>query len=257
MIKDKLLRRLHQIIFIIENPSSLKARLSGCYFEIYNMLFRIKSMNIIPKTIIDIGANRGMFSKTASYLFKNAKIIAFEPLKECYQELQKLDTTISFFECYNCAIGNKKEKSQIFKSSYNYSSSLLEMTDLHKAAFPDSEKMFVEDIEITTLDEALFDKDLEKPVLIKIDVQGYENFVIEGATKILEKTDIIICELSFYRLYQNQILFQDVYNQLINLNFRFLGSVGELLHPETSSILQIDGLFVKNNFKTSLTNIKS
>ena len=252
MIKDKLLNRAQQLVTIIENPSSLKARFSGCYFEVYNMLYKMKSMNIIPKTIIDVGANRGMFSKTSNYLFKDAKIIAYEPLKDCYEELKKLNKKIPFFECYNYAIGNKKAKGQIFKSSYDYSSSLLEMADLHKEAFPVSEKTSFEDIEITSLDEALFDKDLEKPILIKIDVQGYENFVIEGGTKILEKTDIIICELSFYKLYQNQVLFKDVYNQLINLNFRFLGPVGELLHPEISSILQIDGLFVKNNFKTLL-----
>lgn len=250
MIKDKLLRRLHQLIFIIENPSSLRARFSGCYFEIYNTLFRIKSMNIIPKTIIDIGANRGMFSKTANYLFKDTKIIAFEPLKECYEELKKLNSIIPFFECYNCAIGNKKEKGQIFKSSYDYSSSLLEMADLHKEAFPVSKKTSVEEIEIISLDEALKNKDLVKPILIKIDVQGYEDFVIEGASKILEKTDIIICELSFQKLYNNQVLFDSIYARLKKMNFIFSGSLNELVHPKNYGILQIDGLFIKNNFKT-------
>ena len=248
MIKNKLLRRLHQLIFIIENPDSLKARFSGCYFEIYNMLYRIKSMNIIPRTIIDIGANRGMFSKTSNYLFNNAEIIAYEPLQDCFKELQKMSRIIPSFECYNYAIGNKFEKGQIFKSEYDYSSSLLKMAKLHKKAFPVSDNMEIENIQITTLDKELLGRKLKKPILVKIDVQGYENFVIDGAREILRETDILICELSFYKLYENQSLFEDIYNQLKALNFRFFGSLNEILHPANSAILQIDGLFINNNF---------
>ena len=250
VIKDRILNRIKQLVIILENPSSIKARISGCYFEVYCMLYRMKSMNINPKTIIDIGANRGMFSKTANYLFKDAKIIAYEPLKLCYSELEKLKKTIPSFECFNYAIGNKIEKSQIFRSSYDYSSSILKMEDLHKEAFPLSDKINIEDIEVTTLDKALFNKKLQRPIMVKIDVQGYENFVIEGAAKILEKTDILICELSFHKLYNNQVLFGDVYVQLKKMDFRFLGSLNELWHPQIFALLQIDGLFVKNNFKT-------
>ena len=250
MIKDKILNRLKQLVIILENPSSFKARLSGCYFEIYNMLYKIKSMNIFPKTIIDIGANKGMFSKTSNYLYKDAKIIAYEPLKECYKQLKKLSDSIPSFECYNYALGNKIEKGKIFRSDYDYSSSLLKMADLHKEAFPISDKVEIEDIQISTLDEVLYNRELEKPILVKIDVQGYENFVIEGANEILKKTDILICELSFYRLYIEQVLFEDLYNQITKLDFRFIGTLNELLHPINSAILQIDGLFIKNNFKT-------
>ena len=249
MIKDKFIRRLHQLIYVIENPSSLRARFSGCYFEIYNMLFRMKSMNIFPKTIIDIGANRGMFSKTSNYLFNDAKIIAYEPLKECFKELKKLNVVIPSFECYNYAIGNKIEEGKIFRSEYDYSSSLLKMADLHKKAFPISDKMEIENIQITTLDKELRDRKLMKPILVKIDVQGYENFVIDGAKEILMDTDIILCELSFYKLYDNQLLFEDITEQLKALNFRFVGSLNEVLHPINSAILQIDGLFIKNDFK--------
>jgi FkbM family methyltransferase len=250
MIKKTIIRRLKQLVNILENPSSLKARLSGCYFEMYNMLYRIKSIGLSPKTIIDIGANRGMFSKTANYLFKDAKIIAYEPLKDCFKELKKLSSSISKFECYNYALGNKIEKAKINKSNYDYSSSILEMAELHKEAFPIVSKMEIEDIEITTLDKALYSRELEKPILIKIDVQGYEKFVIEGATEILKETEILICELSFYRLYNNQALFEEIYDRIKKLNFRFLGLLDELVHPQNNGTLQIDGLFIKNDFRT-------
>jgi FkbM family methyltransferase len=252
MIKKNIIKRLKQLANILENPSSLKARLSGCYFEIYNMLYRIKSLNIHPKTIIDIGANSGMFSKTANYLYKDSKIIAFEPLKECFTKLKKLSSTISTFECYNYAIGNKIEKSRIFKNPFDYSSSLLEMANLHKEAFHMPDKVEIEDIEVITLDKALHSRKLEKPILIKIDVQGYEKFVIDGASEILKETDILICELSFYNLYNNQVLFGEIYNQIIKLNFRFLGPIDELLHPQNNAVLQVDGLFIRNDLKTML-----
>jgi FkbM family methyltransferase len=247
MIKDRIIKYLKKLTIMIENPLSIKAGFSGCQVDTFDLLSKIKSMNFSPKTIIDIGANRGMFSRTAHYLFKDAKIIAYEPLKDCFTALKRL--SISNFEYYNYALGNKIEKNQIFKSAYDESSSILKMADLHKEAFPTENKIETETIEVTTLDNALQNRYLEKPILVKIDVQGYEKFVIDGAAEILENTDILICEISFYKLYDNQALFDEIYSQLKKLSFEFFGSLEDLVHPKKSTVLQMDALFIKNNIK--------
>jgi len=186
-----------------------------------------------------------MFSKCAHYVFPHASIYAFEPLKHCYEELCELKKTITNIQCYNVALGADEQEGMIHRSSYDYSSSLLEMGDLHKEAFPYSAGARLEKVQVRTLDGILDDKALQKPVLMKIDVQGYEKQVLEGARRTLGQTDYVICEMSIRPLYKGQALFDDVYRHLVDAGFRFSGQVGELRHPKTSEVLQIDGLFVR------------
>jgi len=244
--KKYILDKLNKIIIILSVPGSLKARLTGIYFELYQMLFSLKSAGINPKTIIDVGANRGMFSKAAHYIFPKAKIIAFEPLKDIFYELNNLSNEIENFESYNIALGEKSEISKIHRSSYDYSSSILKMSDIHKKAYPYSAESTAEKIQVKRLDEILTREKLKEPVLLKIDVQGFEKDVILGATGIIENITYIICELSFIELYENQPLFDEMYSLFINLGYKFMGYVGESKNPQNGQLLQMDALFIKN-----------
>ena len=60
-------------------------------------------------------------------------------------------------------------------------------------------------IKIRNLDQILKKKKLIKPILIKIDVQGFELEVLKGAKQILSKVDYIILETSKNRMYNKQI----------------------------------------------------
>ena len=51
--------------------------------------------------------------------------------------------------------------------------------------------------------------------------------------------------MSFRSLYKGQALFDEVYRQLIDTGFRFCGQLGELQHPNSTEVLQTDGLFVR------------
>ncbi|KRT62455.1 MAG: FkbM family methyltransferase [Candidatus Dadabacteria bacterium CSP1-2] len=237
--------KLRKLEILLNTPGAFKARIEGCYFELYKMVHRLYAMGLRPNTILDIGANRGMFSKCAYYIFPDASIYAFEPLKDCYEELCDLKGTVIKLECYNIALGDKPSEVFIHRSIYDYSSSLLEMDDLHKQAFPYTAGERLEKVQIQTLDAVLAGKRIERPLLMKIDVQGYEKFVLRGASETLKQTDYIVCEMSFHSLYKGQALFEEVYRLLIDAGFQFRGHIGEVQHPESTEVLQIDGLFIR------------
>ena len=242
--KKSIGQKLRKLEILLNTPGAFNARIAGCYFELYKMVHRLYAMGLRPNTILDIGANRGMFSKCAYYIFPDASIYAFEPLKDCYEELCDLKGTVIKLECYNIALGDKPSEVFIHRSIYDYSSSLLEMDDLHKQAFPYTAGERLEKVQIQTLDAVLAGKRIERPLLMKIDVQGYEKFVFEGASETLKQTDYIVCEMSFRSLYKGQALFDEVYRLLIDAGFQFRGHIGEVQHPESTEVLQIDGLFV-------------
>jgi len=244
-VRKKLGEKLTKLQILIETPGALRARKFGCHIRMYKMVYDLKVMGLSPLTVLDIGANRGMFSRCAHYLFPEAAIYAFEPLRDCYQELNSLKRVLKNFEAYNFAIGAQDGRTIMRRSSYDYSSSLLEMGQLHKEAFPYSAGERLEEVEVRTLDRILNGKPLETPVLMKIDVQGYEKFVLLGAPRTVARTDCIVCEMSFKPLYKGQGLFHEVYHELISSGFRFSGQVGERRHPRSLEVLQIDALFMR------------
>jgi FkbM family methyltransferase len=205
-------------------------------------------MGISPLTIIDIGASRGMFSRCAHRAFTDSVIHAFEPLKDCYEELCQLKKNMMNLHCYNVALGAEEADAMIHHSSYEYSSSLLEMEHLHKEAFPYAAGEHLEKVRVRTLDAILDQVILRGPVLMKIDVQGYEKYVLEGARRTLQQTHYIVCEMSVQPLYKGQALFHEIYSQLSDLGFSFSGQVGEVRHPESAEVLQMDGLFVRRRY---------
>ena len=70
----------------------------------------------------------------------------------------------------------------------------------------------------------MINEKISHPVLIKIDVQGYELEVLRGANNLLKKTDYLLLEVSKNEMYQNQPIEKEVVEYLKNLNFDILKS---------------------------------
>ena len=79
--------KIEKLGIILNNPGSLRARLKGIPIDLYSMMFRLSKMGINPKTILDIGAFEGMFTKSAHHVFPGATIHAFEPIRKSYIKL--------------------------------------------------------------------------------------------------------------------------------------------------------------------------
>jgi FkbM family methyltransferase len=240
-----IIEKLKKILVILETPGAFRAKRNGCYLELYSSVYCLRAMGLRPRTVLDVGANRGMFSRCVHYVFPDASVYAFEPLKDCFEELLRLKDSIKGLECHNVALGAEPADTVFHRSSYDYSSSLLEMGDLHKQAFPYSAGEHLEEVRVNTLDSILNGRTLARPVLMKLDVQGYEKYVLLGARQTLKYTDYVVCELSLRPLYKGQAMFDDLYRYLVDLGFGFHGSLGELRHPKTGEVLQMDGLFLR------------
>jgi FkbM family methyltransferase len=205
----------------------------------------IKDLNI--NTILDVGANIGESAAFFQSLLPDSFIYCFEPLKESYEQLIENTRLFSNIKSFNFALGNIEGQSEIIKNDFSPSSSILEMEKTHKEIFPFTENEAKETIEIKRLDDFIKKHDLKQNILLKIDTQGYEISVLEGAIETLKMVKLIIVETSFIRLYKNQPLFIDVFNYLRNLNFEYFGSWDQLLDVRNGKPIQQDAIFIKNN----------
>ena len=78
-------------------------------------------------------------------------------------------------------------------------------------------------MQIRPLGDYLDPAEIERPCLLKIDVQGYELGVLKGAGSCLDHVDVVYVEASFVELYQGQPLADEVIDTLESLGFREAG----------------------------------
>jgi FkbM family methyltransferase len=203
----------------------------------------LKTFNL--KTVIDAGAHTGEFARMIKELLPDASVISFEPLPESFRRLESSMRDVPGFRAINCALGEAEVTLEMHHNDYSQSSSLLPMADLHREAFPETAHDTREPVRVRRLDDALAGINLEPELLVKIDVQGYEDKVIAGGEHTISRARAVITEVSFQELYEGQPLFDDIYRQLTARGFTFMGHLYQLLNPSNGSVLQADALFVR------------
>lgn len=210
----------------------------------------LKRLKIIKKhdidLVLDIGASEGHYGKELRDLGYKKRIISFEPLSESYQELNKKSQQDNYWDSYNCALGNEISEVEIGISKHITSSSLLPMTETHVNALSDSEIIAKEKIVVKTLDSFINNGiEVSNKIYMKVDVQGFEMFVLEGAKKVLPQVVAIEVELSLVQLYKGGPLFIDMINHLEKLGFSLASLNHVFLDNTTDLLLQVDGIFLR------------
>jgi FkbM family methyltransferase len=196
-------------------------------------------------TIIDIGAFNGIWMSKWRKIAPNATMYCFEPLSEFYNDLEKRARPFPNIKIFNFAIGDTNEFIEINHNKYGPSSSVLKMTNTHIMNYPFTSETKIEKVKIVLLDDALKNEVLPMNIMIKIDVQGYEDKVIKGGFNTFNKAKIIIIETSFVELYEGQPLFHDIYSEMERMGFTYAGSLGDYHGKIDGSVLQQDSVFIR------------
>lgn len=198
------------------------------------------------QTVIDVGSYIGSFAYAMRHILPEVQIYSFEPLPDNYESLVKNLSTFGNFQAFNIAIGEQAGEIEFNRSDFNPSSSVLEMEDLHRQTFPHSAHSTLVKVPVARLDDFREKMTLVPPVFLKIDVQGFEEAVLQGAEQVLKQVDFLEIEVSFQSLYSGQALFDKIYQRLVESGFHFAGNFDSMLSPLDGSILQADAIFIKN-----------
>lgn len=155
---------------------------------------KFEKLNI--KKCIDIGANIGDFSLEILNN-KSTKVIAFEPLPLCCDKLSHIyKEYTNRFKFFEIALSNKDGFSKL-----NYGETISGLSSLEKKI---NKITFVGDsntnsIEVITkqLDSFINDSEFQNTDFIKIDVEGHEMAVLEGALDFIKKNHIKLIQIEF------------------------------------------------------------
>lgn len=197
------------------------------------------------QTVLDIGANRGQFAREARSFFPSAEIHCFEPLPDMLVELQELKTRThdSNLIIHPGALGAKNEMVEMFlHTEHPPSSSLLRTTRECEMYFPKVTEQRTISVQVQRLDDILAAYTLISPVLMKMDVQGFEESVLKGASNTMLVVDAIIIEISLDGLYEGQPSFFDIVSILRKFDLEYAGNLDQTLNSD-GHVIFLDAVF--------------
>ena len=189
-----------------------------------------------PKLVLDVGANTGEFAGAMLEIFPGATVIAFEPQKVCCAKLERDFAGNGRFKLLPFALGKTSSVAELNITSFNPSSSL----------HPVGNVVGAEQINVRKLDECANTIEWNRPCLLKIDVEGHELAVLEGAENTLSRIDSIYVECRASRPIGCR--FDDIYQFLTQRGWSYHGSYDSVFSAE-GELQHFDAIFLKDTAK--------
>lgn len=208
-------------------PEHIRSKVSN---EKFNKDTLLKSLvHTKNPVIIDAGANIGQSVDYFKSLWPLAIIHSFEPVLQSFNHLEDNTQHYNDVTLYNIALSNFQGTSkfnvnhhQIMLSSFFKLNKLSDDSIAVNRPEEGHHNFFnntTETVLVDTLDNCLKDSNITKVDILKMDVQGAELLILEGASSILNNTDIIVSELNLYDLYETRFGFLEFEKLIIPYNF--------------------------------------
>jgi len=231
-------------------PARIKSLIKGEIFkewkDPYPAVARLLSeLGVSEPVIIDGGAHFGKTIAKFRTYFPDARVYAFEPIRELADRLRGWnDAKLTVF---NNALG-EREEALAFRVNKNSAASSVYEPALIDEYYPETasmvEKISVDCVRIDTL---LHKRALSQPDFIKLDLQGYELFALRGAQETLKDTKVVLLETEFVSLYKGQPLFHDIMKYLTEQGFQ-LFCFYDINHTPSGQIVYADAIFINKKY---------
>lgn len=205
----------------------------------------LKSLGFSPRTILDIGAYKGEWTKMAKIVYPTSKIFMVEATPDHMKELENVTESAGF---EMALLGERAKKNVKFY-----------IADPNKTLNTTGNSAFLErtiyfnpnhalNLPMITLDSLVEKRKLKNIDLIKLDTQGSELNILKGAKKTISTVTAILLEVQNIEYNQGAPFIEDVIVALKGYGFRMF-DVFEIHWLPTGELFQLDILFIKKTSK--------
>jgi FkbM family methyltransferase len=204
----------------------------------YNLL---KNQQYEPITIYDIGANKGSWTNDCLRFFPDATYYLFEPQINLKKEINALLSKKNNVHVFSVGVGNANGellftiRERDDSCTFILSESEAKQQGLAQVKVP-----------IVQLDSFAVENKLMPPSILKIDAEGFDIEVLEGAKKLIKNAEIIMIEVGVVnKIFKNSAL--NVMKYLDEAGFRFF-DITDLNRPfENRALWLCEFVFIKKN----------
>jgi FkbM family methyltransferase len=159
------------------------------------------------RTVVDVGANTGQWLEAFLQFVPVETVHAFEPNPHCLAILRSKAAACrgsTDIKLHGCAVGDRTGSARLHVTRASALASLLAPSPELAKEYPGSAELVSEiDVKVVRLDDAL--SDVPEIDLLKLDVQGFERWVIAGAPETLARTKMVLIEMNFIRHYSGEL----------------------------------------------------
>lgn len=167
--------------------------------------------------VVDAGANLGQFAQSIRRKGYKGRIHSFEPVSYIFDALQQTASNDPLWQVTKAALGAEPGNARINVHKNHTLSSFLQGSELLKS-FNTTEGVEQETVPVRRLDDVL-ERDPGKDIFLKLDVQGFEKQVLEGAEAALDRVVAMLVELPVRSLYENSWSLNEALNYMDGLGF--------------------------------------
>ena len=196
--------------------------------QIYKNIYNLENRDFI---CFDVGAHKGESIKIMSKFFPGTRIYAFEPNPNCYREIQKLANRV--VKVFNLALGANIGTSSFYLSKHSESSSIIipkidsrrhQMKSKVLGIKP-TEMYSETTVDIDTIDNFVTKNDIPYITLLKVDCEGSEFDVLNGARNTL--TNGVVKYIQFEQHFNDMRTdySESIFELLVSLKYREIARI--------------------------------
>ncbi|HSY62319.1 MAG TPA: FkbM family methyltransferase [Cytophaga sp.] len=198
-------------------------------------------------TIFDVGAHHGQTALTYNKLFNASQIFSFEPFGESYTTLTNTIKSFKNIKAFNNALSNIVGEVDFHCNQSSATNSILPTHQEGSAIWDVNLLDTINKIKVpvTTVDAFIETHSIPYVDILKIDTQGTEYFIIEGALNSIKagKVKLIYMEILTLPTYENQKKFDEIL-LLLRTNGFSLHNIYNTSLTKNGVLRQVDALFV-------------
>lgn len=197
--------------------------------------------------VLDVGANSGQYGLFLRSLGYEGHIVSFEPVAAVFQELKKNCGRDGKWLCFNYALGDKNEEKVLNVYKSTVFSSFLTANSYSKNIWHSLENMTPETVKVFRLEDVW--DGLTGPLgcknyMLKLDTQGFDKFVFDGARRRLEDIAVLQSELSLIPVYDGMEQAYSVLNEFHKSGFLVSG-LYPINRDKSLAVIEYDCVLVK------------
>jgi FkbM family methyltransferase len=197
--------------------------------------------------VLDVGANVGQYGRRLrDWTGYAGRIVSFEPTRDAYRALAAEAARDGRWEALPYGLSDGAGAATIHVPlGHSDLSSISPLTPVGLAVAEGAE-VVTETIELRRLDDVA--GELLAPadrVLLKVDVQGHEREVLDGAAATLDRVVAVECELPLVAMYDRATGFLELVSQLSEAGFAPVGLESNYIDPRTGFAMDADAVFVR------------